>query len=406
MEYIRRRKLSAAADELRSGRKLLDIALDYGYETHAGFYKAFQYIFGCSPSGFKNNLSERGNFMSTISIEEITNEIKLNPNNAELYRKRGNHLHHAQPAKALEDYTKALELDPNIKDIYLLRGTTYNRLRKTGEAIADFTKGLEINPIDTWLYVRRGSIYCVLGERDKAEADFARVLELTENLNDKVAHESRARVYQQMREYLQLNQYDKEKEELDKLLKLSPEDFNAYIDRAFLYHQGLNQYEKAIEDYTKAIEFAYDETLRSIAYQHRADCYAVLQQHDKAEKDFEKALEYFNKRIELNPDDTYAHFNRGKFYQTAGRYTEALEDFTKAIEFHPKRDNSTENDSQSALYYSTRGQCYEEMANNACAGCNVAEMYEKAIADYKTALDIDSEFVKAHSLLHKLLKKQ
>lgn len=74
-EYIRIRKLYTAASELYSGRKIYDIALDYGYETPAGFYKAFQNVFGCSPSRYKNNLMKEG---IDMAIENIQNIAELN----------------------------------------------------------------------------------------------------------------------------------------------------------------------------------------------------------------------------------------------------------------------------------------------------------------------------------------
>ena len=50
MEYIRLRRLSSALDEMAQGRKLYDVALDFGFETQGGFCKAFQRHFGCSPT--------------------------------------------------------------------------------------------------------------------------------------------------------------------------------------------------------------------------------------------------------------------------------------------------------------------------------------------------------------------
>mgnify|MGYP003310114786 CR=1 FL=1 len=41
MSYIRYRRLINAAVEIAQGRKLIDVAVDYGFETQAGFYKAF-----------------------------------------------------------------------------------------------------------------------------------------------------------------------------------------------------------------------------------------------------------------------------------------------------------------------------------------------------------------------------
>ncbi|AAO35990.1 AraC family transcriptional regulator [Clostridium tetani] len=52
MEYIRDRRLSLAATELLKGRKVIDIALDYGFETPSGFTKAFRKIFGYSPTQY------------------------------------------------------------------------------------------------------------------------------------------------------------------------------------------------------------------------------------------------------------------------------------------------------------------------------------------------------------------
>ncbi len=50
MNYIVRRKLEFALYELSLGRKIVDVALDYGFETHAGFTKAFKKAFGSPPS--------------------------------------------------------------------------------------------------------------------------------------------------------------------------------------------------------------------------------------------------------------------------------------------------------------------------------------------------------------------
>ncbi len=48
--YIMARKLEHALYELARGGRVLDAALDYGFETHAGFTKAFKRLYGCPPS--------------------------------------------------------------------------------------------------------------------------------------------------------------------------------------------------------------------------------------------------------------------------------------------------------------------------------------------------------------------
>lgn len=52
MQYILRRKLHNAIYEISSGKKIIDVALSYGFETHSGFFKAFKREFGCSPTQY------------------------------------------------------------------------------------------------------------------------------------------------------------------------------------------------------------------------------------------------------------------------------------------------------------------------------------------------------------------
>lgn len=53
MEYVRLRRLAFAVQELSSGRRIIDIAMDYGFETHSGFSKAFKRYYGVSPEKYR-----------------------------------------------------------------------------------------------------------------------------------------------------------------------------------------------------------------------------------------------------------------------------------------------------------------------------------------------------------------
>ncbi len=73
MKYINRRRLLWALFEMNAGKKGIDAALEYGYDTYAGFFKAFRQEFGCSPSTYRKrytigkphrlNLQQEGHFM-------------------------------------------------------------------------------------------------------------------------------------------------------------------------------------------------------------------------------------------------------------------------------------------------------------------------------------------------------
>ena len=56
MEYVRRRRLAHAAAELSQGRKILDVAMDYGFETHNGFNKAFKKTYGYAPAEYRTRV--------------------------------------------------------------------------------------------------------------------------------------------------------------------------------------------------------------------------------------------------------------------------------------------------------------------------------------------------------------
>lgn len=54
-EYIRRRRMTLAAVDIQNGRKILDVALDYGYASPTAFNRAFQSVHGVAPSAAKES---------------------------------------------------------------------------------------------------------------------------------------------------------------------------------------------------------------------------------------------------------------------------------------------------------------------------------------------------------------
>jgi len=50
--YILKRRLDHALAEIWLGKKAIDVVLEYGFDTYAGFYKAFVKMYGCSPKKY------------------------------------------------------------------------------------------------------------------------------------------------------------------------------------------------------------------------------------------------------------------------------------------------------------------------------------------------------------------
>jgi len=57
--YICKRRLNKALVEISEGRKAVDVVPEYGFDTYAGFYKAFIRMYGCSPKKYLSLYEKR-----------------------------------------------------------------------------------------------------------------------------------------------------------------------------------------------------------------------------------------------------------------------------------------------------------------------------------------------------------
>ncbi len=58
VEYVQHIRIQRAALDLMRGKKVIQVALDYGYDNPSGLNKAFFKIYGCMPTEFKKNARE------------------------------------------------------------------------------------------------------------------------------------------------------------------------------------------------------------------------------------------------------------------------------------------------------------------------------------------------------------
>lgn len=68
MEYVRSRKLSLGRAELLKGKKIIDVALEYGFETPSGFSKSFKKTFGYTPTQYLSRMSGYANYKELLNI--------------------------------------------------------------------------------------------------------------------------------------------------------------------------------------------------------------------------------------------------------------------------------------------------------------------------------------------------
>ncbi len=136
-------------------------------------------------------------------------------------------------------------------------------------------------------------------------------------------------------------------------ISINVEYTSAYISRADA-KRGLSQYEAAVADYDKAIEFSPSADL----YDDRGFAKYSLGQYEAAIADYDKAIEF-------NPSANLYN-NRGFAKYSLGQYEAAVADYDKAIEFSP-----------SARLYRSRGAIKYSLGQ-----------YEAAVADFDKAIEI------------------
>lgn len=68
-EYVRRRRLTMAVDDILKNKKVIDVALNYGYETPESFTRAFKSFHGATPTQIKNGTPAK--FFSRLSVKLI-----------------------------------------------------------------------------------------------------------------------------------------------------------------------------------------------------------------------------------------------------------------------------------------------------------------------------------------------
>lgn len=86
MAYVLRHKLQYALYDVSCGEKIIDVAMKYGFETHAGFTKAFKKYFGYPPSIYRiHAICSRP---TRIELSELINiasgGVSMNPEIVEL----------------------------------------------------------------------------------------------------------------------------------------------------------------------------------------------------------------------------------------------------------------------------------------------------------------------------------
>ena len=156
------------------------------------------------------------------------------------------------------------------------------------------------------------------------------------------------------------------------ILKDSPNDFESYYNRAFVYFSKTGpDYDRAIEDYNYVIKLSPNLTTVHI---NRGNVYSR-----NPNPDYEQAIKDYTSELELNPDDALAYYNRGtaQLVRQDPDYKQAILDYTRALELNPDYMDA----------YINRGGVHTRKPN---------PDYHRAISDYSYAIGLNPEDAKIY----------
>ncbi|MDR3217072.1 MAG: tetratricopeptide repeat protein [Clostridiaceae bacterium] len=253
-------------------------------------------------------------------------------------------------SKTIKDLTTKIKSDATA-DLYSQRAELYYTQNEYGKALEDCENGLRLEPKHPECFYIK---ICALSELGKSESDKIdeahklcdeKIAELDKSKSDKIdeAHELCAAAYLgKAVVHYDKREYDTAMKECDEAIKYNSKYARAYnlrglifVDQASaknkFYGEFRKEYDNAIKNYGLAIINSNTELLSLRAYTNRGYVHYILDDYKKAIADYTSAVKN---------DYTYAkaYRYRGMVYYSQKKYPKALADYEKARKYYAKSE--------------------------------------------------------------------
>jgi tetratricopeptide (TPR) repeat protein len=287
------------------------------------------------------------------SIEDYSKIITLNPNLSRaywqramlLYNEKGRfRLKHEDLQAALDDFSKVIEFEPNNAAAYKNRADIYHVLKEYDKALDDYNKAISLVPNNVSYYENRGLTYSAIAAstgKDTSEESW-------ENDNEIIkidpwnadAYYGRAVMGNKLSKDFYLVKAD-----LETAIKLYFEKANskysksdiplmATINNVLMFKGELlrahGYFDEALDAYRSILKYKPD-FIRYL-YHYTGVIYFEKGEYDKAIEDCTKAIELTNW--------SWDYIVRGKAYKAKGMLEEAKSDFSKAVSLQPNLEEA------------------------------------------------------------------
>jgi tetratricopeptide (TPR) repeat protein len=284
-------------------------------------------------------------------VDRLTNEITVNPKNANAYYQRAKIYTGQKKFKpALADINQAIALDSTKAGYFLTQADILFTNLLIPQAKQAFEKSLELDPKNTEVYLKLAELHLYLKkykdclqyanealkiDKHMAKAYFIKGFAFKEGGDTAKAISSFQTCVEQEPEnydgYMQLGLlYSARKSKLaaqyfSNALRLNPKSIEALYGRG-LFYQETKEFNKAFEDYTSILRIDpnYKDAHYNLGYIHLVHL-----------KVYDQAIRHFNDAIRSDPYFVQAYYNRGLCYENLGDIAAAAKDYKQALNIFP-----------------------------------------------------------------------
>lgn len=273
-----------------AGAEILVEARDFNFKTSTKSDKKGAWaVAGLGTGVFRITASKEG-YHNTV-IETMVSQFKNPPIKIVL--------------QAVKETGEPTGLDEKSRALFIEANSLYDHGNYAG-ALALFQEFLEKNPSLYQVRLNVGNCYREMKEYEKAIAEYNAVLEkIKSEKADLKGDENAAKALANIGEiYMIQNNYEKAKEYLKNAIDIFPTDHALAYNVAEIFFQA-GQVDNAIEYYTLATKIKPDW----------APAYLKLGFACLNKANFEEAIKYFEKFLELSPQDPQAESIKGLIEQ-------------------------------------------------------------------------------------------
>jgi tetratricopeptide (TPR) repeat protein len=284
-------------------------------------------------------------------VKALSEQIEKESGNPELYYRRSIlYFDQKYLDRALADIDDALKIDAMNPLYHFYRGRILYAMNRTQDAAKAYESAIALKPDYTEANMKLAELYYVVKEHQKslnylnvvlaaqpasADAQFYKGMNQKEMKDTLKAIASFQKALENDNSYydaaMQLGLLFTAKknpvaaEYFTTAIRLNPRSTEAYFGRAY-YFQMMRQYQKALFDYRKVIEF---DPSNDKAY------YNVGYINFDAEK-YDEALRSWNICIQMNNNNIEAYYMRGLLHEVRKSYKDALMNYQYALELDPQ----------------------------------------------------------------------